>query len=261
MTDLLVKSWQDEDEWEVKADTATNRWEEIMDRTLERYMERQQRVIMEKARGAKARKALADGRLEAENLFDIQVWNKQLAEDIRPVIAGIVSDAAGLVGEKAQMPVDPTEEEYQQVIEGQTQRVQKINKTTMEEIAAAILAAKTLANDSGEEEGHKLLTAALAAIFVALLTKRKRRIAENEAQSAYNGGMYLAGIQSGAAKKTWITRRDDRVRSEHRLLEGQTVGLTDGFAVAGSTLRFPGDPLAPPHLSIACRCKLRLSRD
>lgn len=258
--DILFKSWNEiESDLGVKSDTATSRWEEILDRTLERFIERQQRVVMEKARGAKARKALAEGKLQPENLFDLQTWNKQLAEDVRPVIAGIVADAAGIVGEKAEMPVDPTEEEYQDIIEAQTQRVQKVNKTTMEEVAAAILAAQTLGSTDGEEDGHKLLTAALAAIFVALLTKRKRRIAENEAQSAFNGGSYLAGIQSGAARKTWKTRKDDRVRREHRLLEGETVGLTDGFKVDGAVIRFPGDPLAPPHLSIACRCKLRLS--
>jgi len=261
-TDILVKGWNEiDEEWEVKADTATGRWQEIMDRTLERFMERQQRVVMEKARGAKARKALAEGRLEPDNLFDIQTWNKQLSEDIRPVIAGIVADAAGIVGEKAEMPTDTTEEEYQDIIEAQTQRMQKINKTTMEEIAAAILAAQALGSTDGPEESHKLLTAALAAIFVALLTKRKRRIAENEAQSAFNGGLYLSGVQSGAAKKMWRTQRDEKVRREHRLLEGKTVGLTDGFKVDGAVLRFPGDPLAPPHLSIACRCKLRLSLD
>jgi HK97 family phage portal protein len=256
LSEILVKRWSDNDEWDTKAADSTTRWEAIMDRTLERFVERQQRVILEKARGSKARKALADGKLEAENLFDIDTWNKQISEDVRPVISGIVSDAAGMVGAKADIPVDPTEDEYKDIVNQQTQRIQQVNKTTMEEIAAAILAAKTLGNED-PEEGHKLLIAALAAIFVDLLSKRRRRIAEIESQAAFNGGMYLAGQQTGAPQKTWRTRRDDRVRPQHRMLEGKTIDIAKPFSIDGVTLRYPGDPLAPPHLALACRCRLK----
>jgi HK97 family phage portal protein len=257
---ILVKQLSDEDDWETKSGAATARWEQILERTLERFAERQQRVVMEKVRGMKARRSFHDGRLNVDSIFDIQNWNKQLAEDIRPIISGIVSDAAGMVAEKAATSVDTTQEDYQEVIEAQTQRIQEINKTTLEEIAAALFAAKALAGDSGPEEGHQLLVAGIAATFVNLLSKRKQRISVNEAQSAFNGGMYLAGIQAGAMKKTWRTRGDDRVRADHRILEGKTISLKDGFAVGGAVLRFPGDPLAPPHLSIACRCKLRFTQ-
>lgn len=256
--DILVKRWTDGDEWDTKAANSTARWEQIMETTLERFIERQQRVIMEKARGSKTQKALAEGRLEPENLFDLETWNKQISEDLRPVVAGIVSDAAGLVAEKAAMSVDPTEEEYQTIIESQTQRIQGINRTTMEEISAAILAAKTLSNED-KEDGHKLLTAALAAIFVNLASKRKSRISAIESQAAFNGGMYLAGVQTGAPNKTWRTQRDERVRPQHRILDGQTVNIGDEFKVDGVALRYPGDPAAPPHLALACRCRLRFS--
>lgn len=256
LAEILVKRWSDNDEWDTKAADSTTRWEAIMDRTLERFVERQQRVILEKAKGAKARKALAEGKLQPENLFDIDTWNKQISEDVRPVISGIVSDAAGMVGLKADIPVDPTEDEYQDIVNQQTQRIQQVNRTTMEEIAAAILAAKTLGNEDSEE-GHKLLIAALAAIFVDLLSKRRRRIAEIESQAAFNGGMYLAGQQTGAPQKTWRTRRDERVRPQHRMLEGKTIDIDEAFSIDGVGLRYPGDPLAPPHLALACRCRLK----
>lgn len=256
LAEILVKRWSDNDEWDAKAADSTTRWEAIMDRTLERFVERQQRVILEKAKGAKARKALSEGKLQPENLFDIETWNKQISEDLRPVISGIVSDAAGMVGSKADIPVDPTEDEYQDIVNQQTRRIQQVNRTTMEEIAAAILAAKTLGNED-PEEGHKLLIAALAAIFVDLLSKRRRRIAEIESQAAFNGGMYLAGQQTGAPQKTWRTRRDERVRPQHRMLEGKTIDIGDTFSIDGVGLRYPGDPLAPAHLALACRCRLK----
>lgn len=41
------------DEWDVKSEQALDRWTEIMDRSLERLFERQMRVVLEKASGAK----------------------------------------------------------------------------------------------------------------------------------------------------------------------------------------------------------------
>ena len=58
--------------------------------------------------------------------------------------------------------------------------------------------------------------------------------------------------------KTWMTRKDDKVRAGHASIESKTVDIGDSFK-SGVTLRFPGDPLAPPHLVINCRCLLKLS--
>ena len=99
---------------------------------------------------------------------------------------------------------------------------------------------------------------ALVAIFSYLLLKRKRKIAENEGQSAVNAGLFVSARQkSDTVKKTWMTRRDTRVRPEHALLHSKTVPVEDGFVVGDTVLRFPGDPLAPGNLTIGCRCKLR----
>ena len=59
--------------------------------------------------------------------------------------------------------------------------------------------------------------------------------------------------------KKWVTRKDRQVRSEHRILEGKSVPLGEGFDVGPHSLRFPGDPLAPAHLTINCRCRLRFN--
>ena len=164
-----------------------------------------------------------------------------------------VSSATG----EEEAPV-PEDEAYAKYLEAQTQRVQKMNETTKEEIAAALAIA--LALSSGEEQDKvSVLRAALVAIFANLLGRRKRVVAEHEAQTAFNAGVYFGGIEGGASMKTWVTRRDDRVRGEHAVLQGKTVPLGEPFGVDGFSLRFPGDPLAPPHLTINCRCRLRFS--
>lgn len=242
------------DEWETKAEQDSDRWVEIMDRTLERMFDRQNRVVAEKAAGAKARKNLDAGKLEGATIFDTEVWNKQLSEDLRPVIKAIIDDSVRLASQKAGMPVEIDEDELNEYIDQQIARAQQVNNTTKEEILAAILIAQSLQED---EDKSGMLKAALAAIFLNLITKRRRLIAEHEAQAAYNAGTYFASRLLGAPTKTWVTRKDSKVRPEHMLMQGKTVDIGDKFDVAGTKMRFPGDPIAPPHLTMNCRCRIK----
>lgn len=272
------------DEWDVKSEQAVDRWTEIMDRSLERLFERQMRVVLEKASGAKARRAMAAGDLKIDQIFDEAVWNKQMTEDLRPVIAAIVNDAAELAVEtngkadpqQAQQPVD--QEEVQQYLNSQMARMQKVNDTTKEEILAAILVVMLL---GGNEDRAGVLRTALGAIFASLVGQRRRLIAQNETQSAYNAGTFLAlqraaqmaareeGAQGGDGQngqvgrkitKMWLSERDSKVRPEHVVLDGNSVPFDKPFKVGGFEIRFPGDPLAPAHLTIGCRCRLRFGR-
>lgn len=249
---------QDVDEWEVKADQATERWTEILDRNLERYFERQQRVVLEKALGAKSRRAMNSRQLTTEDVFDTATWNRQLADDLAPLYAAIVNDSAELSLGKSNPEASVDEAEVKAYVQDQVSRTQKVNETTKEEIAAALLVAMAIANEN-EEERLSILRAALAAIFANLLGKRRRIIAEHETSTAFNAGVFLAGKQLGITSKKWLTRRDQRVRAEHQVLHGKSVPLSEGFMSDGAVLRFPGDPLAPPHLTINCRCRLRFS--
>lgn len=242
------------DDWDSKAEQDSDRWVEILDRSLERLFERQQRVVSEKASSSKSRKALASGTLTADSILDIDVWNKQMREDIAPMIKAVINDGVSLSSQKTGMPDEIDEQDVEQATDEQMKRLEKSNATTQAEIAAAILIAAALTDD---EERSSMLKAAIAAIFANLLGKRKRMMAEQEAQTAHNFGVYLGGKSMGGASKTWITRRDSRVRSEHIMLHGKTVDVGDGFVVEDTILRFPGDPLAPPNLTINCRCRLR----
>lgn len=243
-------------EWDIKAEQSVDRWTEILDRGLERLFERQERVVLEKASGAKARKAIINGSLTVDNIFDIETWNKQMAEDMKPIIAAILKEASDDVAAQGNQNPALSEEQVKAYVEDQLARMQKANETTKEEITAAIIS--SLAMKDSEEDSHALLKAALAAIFVYLLLKRKRRMAEHEAQSAYNAGVWFtADSLGGDAKKTWVTRRDSKVRAEHAVLHGKSVAIGGGFAVGDSILRFPGDPLAPPSLTVGCRCRLK----
>ena len=267
------------EEWEIKAEQTVDRWTEILDRSLERLFERQQRVVLEKASGAKAKRSIGTRDLDVDMIFDKSTWDRQMAEDLRPVLAAIITEAAESSwedGTKSEVrPEDQSivdEKEMQQYLDQQLDRVKKANETTREEILAAILVVMLL---SGDEDRASILRTALGAIFAELIGRRRRAIAEQEAQTAYNAGVYLAASQAAQQErnlgeeqgrpedqrrifmKRWVTQRDAKVRSQHQTLEGKRVPYGDGFKVDGYSLRFPGDPLAPPHLTINCRCKLR----
>lgn len=240
-------------DWDVKAEQTTERWTEILDRSLERFFERQQRVVLEKAAGARAKKALEKGKLSVDSIFDLEVWSKQLAEDAQPVINAIAIDGMSSTSEEKDATTQETEE-YKEYLEAQMQRLQKVNETTKDEVASALLIAMALGAD---DDRSAMLRAALIAIFANLLGKKRRTIAEHEAQTAFNAGVFFGGRDKGAAKKTWLTRKDSRVRPEHLMLQGKSMPVADAFSVGGFSLRFPGDPLAPPHLTMNCRCRLR----
>lgn len=60
----------------------------------------------------------------------------------------------------------------------------------------------------------------------------------------------------GYTHKRWVTVGDERVRSEHRLLDGKSASLGGVFRTQSGAIRYPGDIAAPIHLWINCRCSL-----
>lgn len=93
---------------------------------------------------------------------------------------------------------------------------------------------------------------------------RSNRIAATEAVSAWNAaalGFARAASATGIGlEKQWVTRRDDKVRTAHRGVAGQTRPLQDAFDVDGVRMQYPGDPTAPSALVINCRCVLQVER-
>jgi len=259
--DFEFKRFDLNGEWETKAFQDIDRWEAIFKRSLERYFERQERVITEKVSGAKTKRSLSSGELKVEQIFDTDVWNKQLREDLAPVIAGAMSEASTTALRESDEKVDMEEEEVQEYIESQLVRAEYVNETTKKELGGAIILATLLLGDDGDEAPMPakvaMLGTAVGAVFAALLAKRLLDIAEVESTGAYNAGLFFGGKRAGAATKTWVTRNDRKVRAAHAALQGRTIPLADGFKAANGVLRFPGDPLAPPHLVINCRCLLK----
>lgn len=87
------------------------------------------------------------------------------------------------------------------------------------------------------------------------------RVARTESLAAFNGGTYMGAaafeLATGETRyKQWWSTSDDRVRASHWAAHMQVAELHDHFSVGGYLLDHPGDPVAPGHETINCRCSI-----
>ena len=149
--------------------------------------------------------------------------------------------------------------------------VNQFNSTTQDQVVAAVAQAAAL-EDGGDGDVDVAFKIALAyslvkAVFNRLRSKRKPLIVDTGVLGAYNLGLFDSSVQteiegdgSRPITKEWLSLRDEKVRLAHRDLDGEKVPVQDTFIYNGIPIRFPKDPLAPPNLTINCRCILKFSR-
>ena len=160
-----------------------DRWSGILDRGLERLFERQQRVVLEKAGGAKARKALADGSLEVDTVMPQDVWDKQMDEDIRPVLNAITKDAMESYSEKSKDYDPPSSNSLIANVDAQMDRIKSINMDSREAVVREIGNCRHTTDDA---QRLAIFKSALTEHFTHLLAKVRPRVAVDESQRAWN---------------------------------------------------------------------------
>lgn len=129
---------------------AIERWSEILGRSLERVIERQQRVVMEKSSGIKSKKALSSGTLDSTSVFNKEVWRKQLDDDVRPVLTAIVQDAAEMAG----LP-KPDKKDVLSAAEASMLQLQDLNEQVEKDISTAIKSALSVPGDDARFSAFK----------------------------------------------------------------------------------------------------------
>lgn len=92
-------------------------------------------------------------------------------------------------------------------------------------------------------------------------SNRARVIAVTETTRAYGAGTLAAGLEQSRVtgrllQKRWRTEHDDRVRADHRHVDGVTLPLYQPFDVGGWPMLMPGDVTAPVWEVANCRCDL-----
>lgn len=158
------------------------RWTGILDRSFERLFERQQRVILEKAAGRKARTLLTEGTLEIKNIMTTDTWDRQMDEDIRPVLNSIIKDSQEKQAIESGDYEPPSGEDIQVQLNAQMDRIKSINLDTEQIINQKITTCMALQD---EDRRHAAVKGELVSVFASLLAKVPGTLAEDEARRAW----------------------------------------------------------------------------
>jgi hypothetical protein len=179
-----------EDELQSKSTESLDRWNEILNRSIERVVERQQRVVLEKAGGSKAKKSLFAGTLEIDSILSPEVWDKQMDEDIRPVISAIIQDAYNTYnsayGNKTAKTMNQSDLNAQ--INSQMIRIKNINIENFNNVSSIMFNSLSV---MGEEERAASFRGALVSMYANLMAKQRFELAEDESRRAWKFGQFI----------------------------------------------------------------------
>jgi len=151
------------------------RWTQILERTVERVIERQQRVVAEKAFGQKCRKALIDGSLDVSMFMPTDVWEKQYDEDIRPVLMTIMRDSRG----------EKSAEQTEDMVVAANAALARIKSIIHESTLDLEREIRSSLGISTPEIRLTVFKAAVTSHFAHLLGKKPAEIAAAEARRAW----------------------------------------------------------------------------
>ncbi|RSS97239.1 phage portal protein [Streptomyces sp. WAC05292] len=248
-----------------------DRGQEAVAAALAPLFDRQEGVILARLRSPKSRKGTkfwkADGAsdtrggagpLDIARVIGTDRWLEEIDSTVARVLAGVARTTAERTAAAFGAPEPPL------------QASGPIVALVLDAVAAAEQTAHafldtlaTLLNQAQEStDDVEDLVALVRTAFTDMAPRTAASIAESAAVATVNGAADATATSLGPAiVRTWVTRRDDRVRAAHSAVDGTTLPVGDPFTVDGYAMRWPGDQLAPLHLTINCRCRLRYRPD
>lgn len=205
--------------------------------------------------------------LGPESNFRSVVPMTELAVSTAPLLASMRGVYEQAVSDNIQEGFGETvsEQQAEAAVSEHLATVNEFNSTTQNQVAEALAAASMAkAEDGGDIDiAFKAILAAtlVKSVFNKLRSNRKRMIIDSAVLGPYNQGLFDSASNSDAVlNKQWISLKDERVRVPHKQLHGDVVPVSSPFFVNGVPIRFPKDPVAPPSLTINCRCVLKFTR-
>lgn len=165
-------------------DADIERWTEIFDRGVERLLERQQRVVLEKANGQKCKKLLADGFLDVDVILSLDIWDRQVEEDIRPVVNSIILDSRSYA-QKSATHRNTLDEDVRVHVNAIIERVKSINSVTREALMSEI---KIALLSPDPDHRSAILHSGIIGHYSKLMAKSKQNISNPEVRRAWSIG-------------------------------------------------------------------------
>jgi HK97 family phage portal protein len=188
-------------------------------------------------------------RITARDLFDPKYWRQQTAKALRPFVERVWKrGGTEIVGS-----FDLDEPDVAAALDDRIDELAGQVTATTEQV----LRSQILAHGVAEGESVPELRARIQQVFTNLGDYRATMIARTETVGGYNQASFLAALDAGATKKTWLATNDQRTRETHRQENGRSTAMNKRFTLTKS--RWPADPTAPAAQSIQCRCALTYS--
>lgn len=185
-------------------------------------------------------------RISLRDLFDGRYWRRRTGEVLRPFIERVWKrGGASITGS-----FDLDEPDVTQALADRIEELAGQVTATTEQV----LRSQVLAYGVAEGESVPELRARIQRVFTNLSDYRATMIARTETVGGYNAASFLAALDAGATRKTWLATADQRTRETHRQENGNAVAMNKRFTLTKS--RWPADPTAPAAQSIQCRCAL-----
>jgi HK97 family phage portal protein len=213
-------------------------------------LKRQMRVTLEKANSKKIKEKWSEG-IKTEDIFDVDVWDKQLGFDARTSMAAIVMDGAIEILEDENLITDDDYSKLNSIIDSKVDSLLAMNYAVKDQIDSILVAQSSMTHEEFVEK--------LKGLFEETLPRKILIIAKNESVAGFNEAMIWAAKKMGFSKKTWVCVNDGNSRSSHDQIARTTIGIDEIFMIDGKSIGFPNDPLADFDLRVNCRCTLSFS--
>ena len=238
--DFLIQHKAEGDQLTV---TATDEEVEAVSDTLTKVFKRQRNSVLPKI-GAKA-----------ASWWDFRRWNKELADDLEPIISEIVSahgeQMANVLGSTFEAAA--VVNYIRKIAEV---RAKQINDRTYSKILEAV--ERALESEDEDADPHEAAAHEFdvregfdAAVLGLNMAKWASGWATEEAaRQAQNQGI------KRNVRKQWVT--GPKARPSHAALDGETVGIEDRFSNGAD---WPGDDTLSPDESCGCNCSTRVIVD
>lgn len=230
-------------------------WERSIGATTARLLADQKQSILARLRQQRGKREADDVLLEP---FDLPRWIRTFRQTMRPIVAGVVSDAGVLA--KDELAVDfafnVQDPNVIRQIETQVQQfAESVNRTTWD------LLSTELAEGVAGGESIDQLAGRIERIMGDRIHSAQETIARTETSRAANAGTMESWKQSGVVTgKRWLAALDDRTRGSHISAHGQVVALDDNFRVGAGSGPTPGQ-IGRASEDINCRCSMEAVLD
>lgn len=229
-----------------------NRLEQSVALQVGSLLKRQERVVMEKAASKRVKEKWDSGEgIKASEIFDIEVWDKQLITDAKTWVGSVFLDGAIEVASQKMEAINPDEMSLEELMSPRIKAVHSINQTTMKNIEKIILEHRS--------KSHQEFVTALRAWFSQAFANRVKTISRTEVGGTFNAGLLWAAKKLGYTKKIWAHKAGDSSREHHMEVAGTEVAIDEAFIIDGKSIMYPGDTEAPAEFNMNCSCTLLFS--